>query len=334
MKLINLLLENEEDGMKKVQILTDLSIQTDNITSVLDALDNPDNYGIYSQNLSDQSAIDKIFGARNPATKTKQAQTEWDSMTSDEKLNKIDQIKNMVIKTRDGEKELGKQTWNNTLKLLEKYKPYQEWVKENGDNPEKYLSTLDGETAGSAKGLKLFGSRAETYFPQKTPESMKKYGGKLIPGVHYFEKGDKIVFPQANSPFKSKPYLQKALTTIMDKAGLDPDVDYKIVDVEVGDDLGRTAEKPKKEEVPPLTATLNDLKQVEKLRKAYQKEIGEVPSAEYKTEKVDGKYKLIVTGLTKQQRQKLFTTKALFTQNLKEEEEFSRTMKIRAGIIK
>jgi hypothetical protein len=164
----------------------------------------------------------------------------------------------------------------------------------------------------------------------KTPANLKKYSGKLEPGVHYFEKGDKIVFPQANSPYNPKAYLQKVLTTIMDNAKLD----YKIVDVEVGDDLGRTAEKPKKEEVPPLTATLNDLKQVEKLRKAYQKEIGEVPSAEYKTEKVDGKYKLIVTGLTKQQRQKLFTTKALFTQNLKEENEFSRAMQIRAGIIK
>ena len=75
-------------------------------------------------------------------------------------------------------------------------------------------------------------------------------------------------------------------------------------------------------------------KQVEKLRKLYQKEIGDVKSALYKTERVDGKYKLIVTGLTKQQRQKLFTTKALFTQNLKEENEFSRAMQIRAGIIK
>ena len=59
------------------------------------------------------------------------------------------------------------------------------------------------------------------------------------------DKGDKIVFPQANSPYNPKAYLQKVLTTIMDNAKLD----YKIVDVEVGDDLGRTAEKPKKEEV-------------------------------------------------------------------------------------
>ena len=73
----------------------------------------------------------------------------------------------------------------------------------------------------------------------------------------------------------------------------------KTREVYIGDEA-----KPKKEEVPPLTATLNDLKQVEKLRKAYQKEIGDVKSAVYKTERVDGKYKLIVTGLTKQQRQK------------------------------
>ena len=79
----------------------------------------------------------------------------------------------------------------------------------------------------------------------KTPANLKKYSGKLEPGVHYFEKGDKIVFPQANSPYNPKAYLQKVLTTIMDNSKLD----YKIVDVEVGDDLGRTAEKPKKEEI-------------------------------------------------------------------------------------
>ena len=330
MKLINLLLENEEDGMKKAQIDTDLALQTNNITSILDALDNPDNYGIYSRNLRDESVIDKIFGARTPATKTKQSEKEWNSMTPDERLSKIDQIKTRIKKTRDGEIDLGKQTWNNTLKLLEKNKLYQEWVKENGDNPEEYLSTLDGETAGTAKGFKLFGSRAETYFPQKTPESMEKYGGKLIPGVHYFEKGDKIVFPQANSPYKSKPYLQKALTTIMDKAGLSEPDDYKFDE----DISNGTLKKSKKEEVPQLTAVLNDLKQVEKLRKAYQEEIGDVKSAVYKTEKVDGKYKLIVTGLTSPLRKKLFNIKALFTQNLKEENEFSRAMQIRAGIIK
>ena len=38
MKLINLLLENEEDGMKKVQINTDLAIKRTDIKSALKAL--------------------------------------------------------------------------------------------------------------------------------------------------------------------------------------------------------------------------------------------------------------------------------------------------------
>ena len=51
MKLINLLdIENEEDGMKKVQINTDLAIQPTDIKATLDALDNRNNYGGYAQN--------------------------------------------------------------------------------------------------------------------------------------------------------------------------------------------------------------------------------------------------------------------------------------------
>ena len=85
---------------------------------------------------------------------------------------------------------------------------------------------------------------------------------------------------QANSPFKSKPYLQKALTTIMDKAGLDPDVDYKIIDVEDDGDLGRTAEKPKKGEKPTFKMTLDPkkikgkkdvLKKIDGLKSTYRK---------------------------------------------------------------
>ena len=55
--LINLLLENEEDGMKKVQINTDLAIQPTDIKATLDALDNINNYDGYAQNLRDKNAI-------------------------------------------------------------------------------------------------------------------------------------------------------------------------------------------------------------------------------------------------------------------------------------
>ena len=62
MKLINLLLENEEDGMKKVQINTDLAIQPTDIKAALKALDKIENYGGYAQNLRDRDAIIKVFG--------------------------------------------------------------------------------------------------------------------------------------------------------------------------------------------------------------------------------------------------------------------------------
>ena len=314
MKLINLLLENEEDGMKKVQINTDLAIQPTDIKAALKALDKIENYGGYAQNLRDRDAIIKVFGPSIPAQKTNAALKDWDSRSEDEKAFKLIDIK----KRAPEDFKLGMEAAKDG---------FDKWYTEGNEGDiEDYLYTLTGKELPKD----IVGKYGKNYFPMKTPDNLKKYSGKLEPGVHYFEKGDKIVFPQANSPYNPKAYLQKVLTTIMDNSKLD----YKIVDVEVGDDLGRTAEKPKKEEVPPLTATLNDLKQVEKLRKSYQKEIGDVKSALYKTERVDGKYKLIVTGLTKQQRQKLFTTKALFTQNLKEENEFSRAMQLRAGIIK
>ena len=159
---------------------------------------------------------------------------------------------------------------------------------------------------------------------------MEKYGGKLSPGIHYFEKGNKIVFPQVNSPFSSKSHAKNALITIMNNAGLSEPDDYKFDEDVVND----TRKKSKKEEVGPITATLNNLKQLTNLRKLYQKEIGNVKSVEYKTEKVDGKHKLIVTGLTKSLRDKLVDVRYLFTKNLKEENEFSKMMQIRAGIIK
>tara|TARA_R100001509_G_scaffold56174_1_gene31037 strand:- start:736 stop:1746 length:1011 start_codon:yes stop_codon:yes gene_type:complete len=336
MKLIDILreVEGEEDGMKQLKVQYDLAIQPTDIPAALNALDNIDNYGIYAQNLRDPKVIDKIFGFSNPGKKTVQAQTEWNEMTPEKRLKKIDQIKNdRIIKDREGNivKDLGKETWNNTLKLLEKYKPYQEWVEENGDNPEEYLSSLDGVTAGSSKGLKLFGSRAETYFPFRSPENMKKYAGRLEKDVHFMVKDGKIVFPLENSPYKPKAYLQKVMKTIMDNSGLE----YEIVDVEKTDDKGEVIKKPEKKVTPPLSVTADTLDKVEKIRSQFQKEIGDVPTANYTTEpvEVDGKrkYKLVVTGISPDQRQKLLIKKA----SLKEGVEFDLDlylMQKRAGL--
>ena len=88
----------------------------------------------------------------------------------------------------------------------------------------------------------------------------------------------------------------------------------------------KTVEKSKAEEVPPLTVTSDSKDKVEKARSAFQKEIGEVPTAKYEIETVETEagrqYKLVITGIAKDQRQKLLVRKS----TLKEEVDFDYGM--------
>jgi thiamine biosynthesis protein ThiC len=152
--------------------------------------------------------------------------------------------------------------------------------------------------------------------------------------IHYVVKDGKIIFPSTlENPYKTKPYLSKVLKTIMDNAG----VDFKLVDVEQDVEAPKTVEKPKAETVSPLSYTADNLDKAEKARSIFQKEIGDVPTAKYEIEpvKVDGEtqYKLIVTGISADQRAKLFAKKT----TLKEEQDFNLEryqILRRAGIIK
>ena len=138
--------------------------------------------------------------------------------------------------------------------------------------------------------------------------------------IHYVVKDGKIVFPYTlENPYKTKPYLSKVLKTIMDNAG----VEFQLVDVEQdGGEAPKTVEKPKAETVPPLSVTADSLDKIDKIRKEFQKEIGEVPTAKYETETTkteeETQYKLIVTGISADQRKKLLVKKS----TLKEEMEF------------
>jgi hypothetical protein len=149
---------------------------------------------------------------------------------------------------------------------------------------------------------------------------LKKYGGKLEQDIHYIVKDGKIVFPYTlENPYKTKPYLSKVLKTIMDNAG----VEHQLVDVEQdGGDAPKTVEKPTATTVPPLSVTADSLDKIDKIRKAFQKEIGDVPTAKYETESTKTEegiqYKLVVTGLSADQRKKLLVKKS----TLKEEMDF------------
>ena len=317
MKLTDILreVEGEEDGMKQVKAQYDLAIQPTDIPAALDALDNIDNYGIYAQNLRDPKAIQKAFGPSIPAQKTRAAWDDWTERSDDAKGFKLIDIK--------------KRAPEDYEKAMEQAKAgYEKWYAEGNDGDvEEYLYTLDGKELPKD----LIGRYGKNYFPLKTPDNLKKYAGRLEQNVHFMVKGDKIIFPLENSPYKPKPYLQKVMKTIMDNSGLE----YNIIDVEKTDDKGEVIKKPEKKVTPPLSATADTLDKVEKIRSQFQKEIGDVPTAKYTTEPVDvdgkRKYKLVVTGISPDQRQKLLIKKA----SLKEGIEFDldlHLMQKRAGL--
>jgi len=306
MKLTDILreIEGEEDGMSQLKVNYDLAVQPKNIDAALEAMDNISNYGIYAQNMRDPQAIVKAFGPSIPAQKAGAAWKDWDTRSEDEKAFKLIDLKNRVpeaFATAEKEAESG----------------YERWQAEGNDGSiNDYLFTLSGKELPKD----IIGRYGANYFPMKTPDNLKKYGGKLEKDIHYIVKDGKIVFPYTlENPYKTKPYLSKVLKTIMDNAG----VEFQLVDVEQdGGEAPKTVEKPKAETVPPLSVTADSLDKIDKIRKEFQKEIGEVPTAKYETETTKTEegtqYKLIVTGISADQRKKLLVKKS----TLKEEIEF------------
>ena len=306
MKLTDILreIEGEEDGMSQLKVNYDLAVQPKDIDAALEAMDNISNYGIYAQNMRDPQAIVKAFGPSIPAQKAGAAWKDWDTRSEDEKAFKLIDLKNRVpeaFATAEKEAESG----------------YERWQAEGNDGSiNDYLFTLSGKELPKD----IIGRYGANYFPIKTPDNLKKYGGKLEKDIHYIVKDGKIVFPYTlENPYKTKPYLSKVLKTIMDNAG----VEFQLVDVEQdGGEAPKTVEKPKAETVPPLSVTADSLDKIDKIRKEFQKEIGEVPTAKYETETTKTEegtqYKLIVTGISADQRKKLLVKKS----TLKEEMEF------------
>jgi len=238
MKLTDILreIEGEEDGMNQLKVNYDLAVQPTDLNAALDALNDPKTYGIYSQNMRDQKVINRGFGPSIDAQKKKVATGDWDSRSEDEKTFKLNDIKNRVPEAwgiGEKEAEVG----------------YKEWQVEGNDGTlEDYLVTLSFEKLPKS----LLGPYSRNYFPKKTAENQRKYGGKMEQDIHYIVKDGKIIFPSTlENPYKTKPYLSKVLKTIMDNAG----VEHQLVDVEQdGGEASMTKEK-----TPPLTNTTSIL---------------------------------------------------------------------------
>ena len=321
MKLTDILRENqEEDGMKGVaKTQYDLAIKPQDMDAALKALDDIQNYGIYAQNLRDPKVIAKVFGPSIPAQKTGAAWRDWDERTPEEKDAKIADIK---LRAPEAYQQA----------IEKSQKKFDDWVTPGKNQTfDDYLKSLPGKQLP----MEFYGRYGKNYFPMKTPDNLKKYAGKLEQDVHFVVQDDIILFPSTmENPYNTKPYLTKVLKTIMGNA----DVEHSIIKVERDVDGEREPEQidtDKKETVPPLSVTKDTRDEVEKIRREFQKEIGEVPTAKYEIEPVESeegrKYKLTVTGVSKDQRAKLFAKKM----SLQEHQEFEKKqLMIRAGIIK
>jgi len=297
-------IEGDEDGMKQMKVNYDLAVQTSDIKAALAALNDTANYGIYAQNMRDPKAIVKAFGPSIPAQKAGAAWKDWDSRSEDEKAFKIIDIKNRVP-----------EAWDATEKEAES--GFDQWQAEGNEGSiNDYLYTLSGKSLPKS----LVGTYGKNYFPMKTPDNLKKYAGRLEQDIHYIAKDGKIIFPSTlENPYKTKPYLSKVLKTIMDNAG----VEFKLIDIEQDGGVdAKTIEKPQSEPVPPLTVTTDTKDKADKYRNLLRKELGDLPNAKYDIEPIETEngrqYKLIVTGISKEQRQKLLMKKA----TLKEEVDF------------
>lgn len=325
MKLTDILreIEDEQGGEQKaIRVQYDVAIKPESLDDALKALADIKNYGIYAQNMRDAKVITQVFGPSIPAQKAGAAWKDWDSRSDLEKDNKIADIKNRVP-----------EAWDETVEKNQA--KYEAWKADDNEGEfEDWLKSLPGKSLP----LEFYGKYGKNYFPMKTPDNLKKYAGKMEPDVHYIADEGMILFPQEKSPFNPKAYLKKVLKTIMDNAG----VSFQFVDVAKGEDeeaAPQVVAKPKAEEVPPLSTTVNTADQADKLRKLLQARLGEVPTAKYEVEPVgtgaDRKYKLVVTGLSTDQRAKLQPVAFDFKTKLKEQMDWEqRQMLVRAGIIK
>ena len=300
--------EEQDGGDKRIRAQYDIAIQSANPQDVVNALSSPKNYGIYAQTFRDPKRVEAVFGPSNPNQKLAAALKQWAGLDEDEKETKVQDIAKRYPEAFEKAKE--------------------EWETAGGEGDfTEHLITTDLQLPKT-----LLGPKGTHYFPIKTPDNLKKYAGNLEKDVHYVVTQDGVTFPsRMENPFKSKQYLKKVLSTIIDNAS----IDAKVVDLETrpGEETKVVAAKPT---TPALTTTLETKEDAFDLRKELQKRFT-IPSAVYKVEPIEDpetgetSAKLVITGLTASQRAQLqqFTTD--YKYNL---EEGLRRMKVRAGIIK
>lgn len=231
MKLTDILREiNEEETESGIKNFTpeetDFSITTSDIGKALDALSNPDNYVVkttdkegnekietdFTSNFNDEATITRVFGSRNPSSRDKDAMNNWNSLSPVGRRSKIKDIQKRIP-----------DIYKKGIEQKDFVKAYDAWKNEGNDGDEEdFIIANDYKPGAEFAPIKKV-SKSGTltkYFPEKTKDSMRRYGGTLAIDTHYDVDGNRITFPIKNNPFGNIKTLKSRIETIMKNAGV------------------------------------------------------------------------------------------------------------------
>ncbi len=308
MKFRDILREIEDedgDGMKRTYLQYDLAIQPTDLQAAVDALKDKNNYGIYSKNLSDRSNIKKIFGPVNPNQREGVARKMWMAL---DPMGRRAKIKDIITRHPN---------WDSVKAKLE--------IEDN----DEAIDELAYLTFDQAKTTGIFGPKSNLYYPPKTGENMKNLGGTMIEGTHYVVDGDKIIFPQKNSPFNSKAYLEKVLTTIMDNAN----IGFEIVNVEKTDSTKPSDASPEVKTLKPIEFKDVDNYVAEDIKDALSKKYPNLSISIFTSEESDLTV-LRIKGFKNNSERAAVQSEASKMLTDLMEIKLKRAFQVRAGIIK
>jgi uncharacterized protein YktA (UPF0223 family) len=220
--------EEEENGLKDApKGEYNFAIIPNDMGKALDALSDPENYVVktkdeegnekietdFTSNFNDEATITRVFGSRNPSDRDKDAMKNWNSLSPVGRRSKIKDIQKRIP-----------EIYKKGIEQKDFIKAYDAWKNEGNEGSEEDFIIANDYKPGSEFAPIKKVSKAGTltkYFPDKTKDNMRKYGGALSIDTHYDIDGDKIIFPQEKNPFKTQSLLKRRIETIMNNASVD-----------------------------------------------------------------------------------------------------------------
>ena len=225
--------EEEDKGQNAFVEEYDFAITPSNMQAALDALSDPENYVVkvkdeegnekidtdFTSNFNDKATIKNVFGSSNPSDRDKDAMNNWNSLSPVGRRSKIKDIQKRIP-----------EIYKKGIEHKDFIKAYDAWKSEGNEGSEEDFIVANDYKPGSEFAPIKKVSKAGTltkYFPDKTKDNMRKYGGTLSIDTHYDVDGDKIVFPNEKNPFKTQSLLKSRIGTIMKNSGVNFEEDKK-----------------------------------------------------------------------------------------------------------